>query len=144
MSERIIRLSQVQNSANINLSTMLANTVYLMVTCSDASTALTAAANVAYIRAPRAFTINSVSASLANTSGSGNVTVAIQKNGTQVLSTNMNVDTLSTTSIGGNTPGVIGVSSVAFNDLLQFQIVNAGTGAQGLIVTINGYAYASP
>ena len=144
MSERIIRLSQVQNSANINLSTILANSVYLMVTCSDSNTALVAAANVAYVRAPRAFTINTISASLANASGTGNVTVAIQKNGSQVLSTNMNVDTLSTTSIGGNTPGVVGSASVAFNDLLQFQIVNAGAGAQGLIVTINGYAYVSP
>jgi hypothetical protein len=112
--------------------------VVLQLACSDLVTALATATGVAYCRAPCAFTITAVRASLLTASSSGLPTVNIKKNGVTVLSTALSIDATEKTSTTAATPAVISVPAVADDDELSIDITVAGTGAKGLIVSIIG------
>jgi hypothetical protein len=112
--------------------------VVIQLACSDLVTALSAAAGVAYVRAPKAFTLTGVRSSLQTVSSSGLVTVDINKNGVTVLSTELSIDATEKTSTTAATPAVISVSAIADDDELSIDISAAGTGAKGLIVTLLG------
>lgn len=115
-----------------------ASAIELQVACSDMVTPLGAASGVAYIRAPRAFTISSVRASLAAVSSSGAVQIDINVNGSTVLSTKLTIDSGEFTSITAATSAVVSAPDIDDDDLIQFDIDSAGTDAAGLIVTLLG------
>jgi hypothetical protein len=112
--------------------------VVIQVACSDLTTALTVGAGKGYVRAPRAFTLTEVRASLFVVSSSGLVTVTINKNGVAMLSTPITIDANEKTSETAAAPAVIGTSAVADDDELAINITAAGTGAKGLVVTLIG------
>lgn len=113
-------------------------TIALQLACSDLITDIANAAGVAYVRAPSAFTLTDVRASLQTASSSGAVTVDIKKNGVTVLSTALSIDATENTSTTAATPAVISVSAIADDDELSIDITGAGTGAKGLIVSLLG------
>ncbi len=111
------------------------------IACSDLTTALTTGASKAYFRAPNAFTVTEVRASLLTAQPSGSIfTVNIKENGTTILSTKITIDNTTTTSVGASTPPVISDSSIADDSIITIDIDQVGTsGATGLIVTLIGH-----
>lgn len=112
--------------------------ITLQVACSDLTTALATGTTKAYLRAPRAFTLVSVRSSLATVSSSGLVTVDINVNGSTILSTKLSIDASEKTSVTAATPAVISGTAIADDDEIAIDIDAAGTGAKGLIVTLQG------
>jgi len=110
----------------------------IQLSCSDLTTALAPATNVGYVRAPRAFMITAIRASLLTASSSGVVTIDVNKNGSTILSTKLTIDANETTSVTAATPPVISDTAVADDDLLAIDIDGAGTNAAGLILTFIG------
>lgn len=109
--------------------------------CSDLTTNLTTGTGKAYFRAPYAFTITAVRASLNTAQTAGSIfTVDINENGTTILSTKITIDNNELTSVTAATPPVISDTSLADNSIISVDIDQVGTaGAKGLIVYIIGY-----
>lgn len=106
--------------------------------CSDLTTALEAAESVGYCRAPRAFTLTAVRASLLEASSSGAVTIDINVNGESILSTKLTIDGGAKTSVGAQAPAVISDAEIDDDDEITVDIDGAGTDAKGLVITLLG------
>jgi hypothetical protein len=131
---RRVTIDEIAARAAIGVSPL----IEVQLSCSDLSTELEAASNAGYFRAPRAFTITAVRASLLVTSSSGDVVVNIKKNGATILSTKITVDAGDLTSVGSAAPPVLASSAVADDDLISIDIDSPGADAKGLVVTILG------
>jgi len=106
---------------------------------SDETTAITTGTAKLTVRAPYAFTLTSVTASLTTSSSSGIPTVDINLTGTgTVLSTKLTIDASETTSTTAAAAAVISVSAITADGELTFDIDVAGTGAAGLKVWLHG------
>ncbi len=112
--------------------------IEIQLACSNLTSDLLAATNVAYFRAPRAFTITSIRASLLVSSETGALTIDVNKNGSSIFSTPLTIDQEELTSTTAATPAVISDTAVADDDEFRIDLDNAGLGARGLIVTILG------
>jgi hypothetical protein len=112
--------------------------VEFCVVLSDETTAITTGTAKATIRAPYAFTVTAVRASLTTASSSGIPTVDINESGTTILSTKLTIDASEKTSTTAATAAVISDASIADDAELTFDIDVAGTGATGLKVWIYG------
>lgn len=112
--------------------------VLIQLACSDLTTNLTTGTGKAYFRAPYAFTITEVRASLDDPSSSGAVTVDINVSGSTILSTKLTIDATEETSETAATPPVLSSTAVADDAKVTVDIDGAGTDAKGLIVTIIG------
>ena len=99
---------------------------------SDETTAITTGTAKLTARAPFAFTLSAVRASLSTASSSGIPTVDINENGTTVLSTKLTIDANEKTSTTAATAAVISDPAIADDAELTFDIDVAGTGAKGL------------
>ena len=139
MSERAIRLEQVRNQANITLDNLLANNFVIMVPCSGLTSILSAGGPAAYLNSPKSFTLTNVSASLLQASNGGAVSVQVTGNGSNLLSSVITIDNLSTTSITSNSGAVISNSTIVLDEVLSFNVITAGANALGLIVKLSGY-----
>lgn len=112
--------------------------IEVQLACSNLTTSLAVADNVGYFRAPRAFTIEQVRASLLTASSSGAVEIDIEKNGSTIFSTKLTIDANELTSTTAATAAVLSDTSAGDDDLFAIHIDAAGTGAKGLIITILG------
>jgi len=105
---------------------------------SDEATAITTGTAKVTWRAPWAFTLTAVRASLNTASSSGIPTVDINEGGTTILSTKLTIDANEKTSTTAAAAAVISDSAIADDAELTFDIDVAGTGAKGLKVTLIG------
>lgn len=112
--------------------------VLIGVALSDETTAITTGTAKVTIRAPYAFTLTAVRASLTTASSSGTPTVDINESGTTVLSTKLSIDANEKTSTTAASAAVISDSSIADDAEITFDIDTAGTGATGLKVWLIG------
>lgn len=108
----------------------------IIVALGDESTAITTGTAKVTIRAPRAMTLTSVSASLTTASSSGLPQFDVNKNGTTIFSTKPTIDVSEKTTATAATPSVLSVTAIAADDELTFDIVTAGTGAAGAKVVL--------
>jgi hypothetical protein len=113
--------------------------VEVCIALSDETTAITTGTAKATWRAPWAFTVTSVRASVNTVSSSGLPTVDINETGTTILSTKLTIDASEFTSTSAATAAVISDTAIADDAELTFDVDTAGTGAKGLKVTIYGY-----
>lgn len=112
-----------------------------IIACSDLSTALTTGTGKAYFRAPYAFTLTAVRASLFVAGGtSGTTTIDINESGTTVLSTKLTIDQGEKTSQTAATPAVISDSAIADDAEITIDIdaISGGATEAGLIVILIG------
>jgi hypothetical protein len=116
----------------------VAEPVVIQIAASDLTTDLSAGTAKAYVRAPCAFTVTQVRASLLDASTSGAVTIDINEAGVSILSTKLTIDQGEKTSVTAATPPVISDASIADDAEITIDIDAAGVDAQGLIVTIRG------
>jgi hypothetical protein len=114
--------------------------VAIQVACSDLTTALTIGTGKAYFRAPYAFTLTAVRASLGTAQASGSIfTVDINEGGTSLLSTKLTIDNTEKTSTTAAAAAVISDSAIADDAEISIDIDQVGDGtAKGLIVTLIG------
>lgn len=112
-----------------------------IVACSDETTPVITGTGKARFRAPYAFTITGVRASLTTAQASGSIfTVDINENGTSILSTKITIDNTEKTSTTAATPPVVSDASIADDSEITFDIDQIGDGtATGLKVAIIGY-----
>jgi hypothetical protein len=116
----------------------VAGSVTIQLACSDLISDLVTGTNRAYVRAPKAFTLNEVRASLLEASSSGHVTVGINKNGASILYPDITIDQGEKTSESAVTAAIITDDDIADDDEITIDIITAGSGAKGLIVTLKG------
>jgi hypothetical protein len=114
--------------------------VEFYVAASDLTTALTTGTNKAYFRAPYAFTVTEVRASVLTAQSSGSLlTFNIKESGTTILSTKITLDNTETTSVTAATPPVISDTSIADDAIVSIDVDQVGTGPAGAIILIKGY-----
>lgn len=111
-----------------------------IVACSDETTALTTGTAKVTFRAPYAFTLTAVRASLTTAQTSGSIfTVDINESGTSVLSTKLTIDNTEKTSTTAATAAVISDSAIADDAEITIDIDQVGDGtAKGLKVVLIG------
>lgn len=112
----------------------------IQIAISEAGQAIVAATGVAYFRAPFAFKINDVRASLAVASATGGLEFDVKINGVSIFDTDLlTIDQGDTTSVGAGTPPNIdtAANSVGDDDEITFDITNDGDGAaETAIITL--------
>ena len=111
-----------------------------IIACSDMTTALTTGTGKAYFRAPYAFTVTSVSASVFTAPTGAGITVDVNDSGTTIMSTTkIGIDATEKTSVTG-TAGVVTDTAIAADAEITFDIDGVGStiAGAGLIVTIQG------
>lgn len=126
---------------SLNLSTMQPKATFPVVlgfALSDETTAITTGTAKLTVRAPYAFTLTAVRATLTTASSSGTPTVDINEGGTTILSTKLTIDSGEKTSTTAAAAAVISDSSIADDAELTFDIDVAGTGATGLKIWLLG------
>ncbi len=112
----------------------------ICVALSDESTDLTAGTAKRTIRAPRAFTVTGVRASVSTAPVGSTIDIDINEDGTSILSTVITIDASETTSTTAATPPVFIPSTIIADDaLITFDIdrigsTTAGTGAKVCIL----------
>lgn len=113
--------------------------VLIQVAASDETTALTTGTKVTF-RAPYAFTLSSVRASLTTAQSAGSIfTVNVKKNGTTIFSTLLTIDNTEKTTTTAATPAVLSTTAIADDDEITISIDQVGTsGALGLKVSLIG------
>jgi hypothetical protein len=112
--------------------------VAIQLAISDESTAITTGIAKITFRAPYAFTLTGVRASLSTASSSGLPTFAIKMGGTSILSTNLSINASAKTSVGATTPAVISTSAITDDAEITVDVTVAGTGATGAKITLIG------
>lgn len=113
----------------------------VQVAASDETTALTTGVKKVIFRAPAAFTLTGVRASLSVAQTSGSIfTVDINLGGTSVLGTKLTIDNNETTSVTAATPATIVNNNITDDGELSIDIDQIGNGtAKGLKVTLIGH-----
>jgi hypothetical protein len=99
---------------------------------------LVAGNDAAYFRAPFAFELTEVRASLDVASSGAAVEIDVNDDTVSVFSTVLSIDAGSLTSVGATTPAVIANPTIADDSEITFDIDVEGTGAEYLIVTLIG------
>ena len=130
----------VTDNGDGNANISILNKVSLTLPLSDLVTVLVAGANVAYVRAPRAFTLTQARASLLTAGATGNVNVQVTINGTNAFSNLLQIEAGNVTSVGSTFPPIITTPTIPDDANLKYSIISAGTSAVGLIVTLSGLA----
>jgi hypothetical protein len=106
-------------------------------------------ANIAYFRAPKAFTLTTLRASLGNAAttfgASNSCNIQIFMNGANVLTSGavggsgqLKFNQSSNTTVGATSPYVIANGTFVDDGLVAIQLCNVGAGANGLIITLIG------
>ncbi len=144
---RVVGLGNVDNTADaakpVSTAQQTAIDVakpieFITVALSDETTTITTGNAKVIMRMPLAFTLTAVRASLATASSSGIPTVDINEGGATILSTKLTIDASEKTSTTAATAAVISDASLADDAEITFDIDVAGTGANGLKVTLIG------
>ncbi len=116
-----------------------ADPVVLIIACSDESTAIVTGTGKVTFRAPFAFTLTAVRASLKTAASSGTFTVDINESGTTLLSTKLTIDATEKTSTTAAAAAVISDSAIADDAEITIDVDDDAAGdAVGLKVTLIG------
>lgn len=137
-SANVILQNRITAGTLEHLQDAVNSATVIQLACSDLTSSLTDGSNKAYVRAPRAFTLTSVRASLLEASSSGPVCVDVNVNGASILYPQITIDQGEKTSLSASTPPFIEDGIIADDDEITIDIVTPGTGAKGLIVTLLG------
>ena len=135
-----LTITGTTSSNTISATTYQNLPIEIQAAASDETTAITTGTTKVTFRAPCAFTLTSVRASLTTAQTSGNIfTVDINLNGTSVLSTKLTIDNTERTSTTAATPPVISTSSIPDDGEISVDVDQIGDGtAKGLKITLLG------
>ena len=115
-------------------------TEYIVIACSDETTALAAGTAKATFRMPYAMTLTGVRASVTTAPTGSTLTVDINDGGTTILSTKLTIDATEETSTTAATPAVISDTALASDAEITIDIDSVGStvAGAGLKVTLIG------
>ena len=108
----------------------------IIVAVSPETTTLTTGAAKVTFRAPKAFTLANVRASLTTASELGVVTVDVNLNGSSIFTTPLTIDVAEKTSVTAATPMTLGTTAIPDDAEFTIDVDTAGQGAIGLKVTL--------
>ena len=117
------------------------NTTSFVVACSDETTDLETGDDKAQIRLPFQFELTSISANV-NTAPTGStISIQVQEDGSDILSTPITIDASETTSETAAVPPVISDSTLASNSIISFDLdqIGSSTAGTGLKINLIGY-----
>ena len=129
------------DSSNTDGNAWLDNTTSFVIACSDETSDLATGDDKAQIRIPFQFELTSVSANV-NTAPTGStISIQIQEDGSDILSTPITIDASETTSETAATPPVISDSTLASNSIISIDLdqIGSSTAGTGLKVNLIGY-----
>ena len=114
--------------------------VFIQLAVSDETTDLTTGTAKVTLRAPHAFTLTAVRASVTTAPVGADLVVDVNEGGTSVLSTEISIDDGDKTSVGSATPPVISDSAIADDAEITVDIdqIGSGTAGAGLKITLIG------
>ena len=117
------------------------NTTSFVVACSDETSDLETGDDKAQIRLPFQFELTSISANV-NTAPTGStISIQVQEDGSDILSTPITIDASETTSESAAAPPVISDSTLASNSIISIDLDQIGstTAGTGLKINLVGY-----
>jgi hypothetical protein len=129
------------DSSNVDGNAWLDNTTSFVIACSDESTDLVIGDDKAQIRLPFQFELTSISANV-NTAPTGStISIQVQEDGSDILSTPITIDVSETTSESAATPPVISDSTLAANSIISIDLdqIGSSTAGTGLKINLIGY-----
>lgn len=106
--------------------------------CTDETTEITATGVYVTFQFPYAFNIESLYASLTTASDGGDVSIAVNVNGVDILSTDITIEEGETSSLTATTQPVVSSPSLAAADVVTLEVLTAGASATGLKVVLVG------
>jgi len=116
-------------------------TTSFVVACSDEDSDLETGDDKAQIRLPFQFELTSISANV-NTAPTGStISIQVQEDGSDILSTPITIDISETTSESAAAPPVISDSTLASNSIISIDLdqIGSSTAGTGLKVNLIGY-----
>ena len=137
----MVTFLQSANAADARSAIGASDTVeYIVIACSDETTALTAGTAKVTFRMPYAMTLTSVRASVTTAPTGSTLTVDINDGGTTILSTKLTIDVSEKTSTTAATPAVISDTALASDAEITIDIDSVGStvAGAGLKVTLIG------
>ena len=117
------------------------NTTSFVIACSDETSDLETGDDKAQIRLPFQFELTSISANV-NTAPTGStISIQVQEDGSDILSTPITIDASETTSETAAVSPVISDSTLASNSIISIDLdqVGSSTAGTGLKVNLIGY-----
>lgn len=133
-----IALEQLSRMPRLGSRLYPGQTSAFVLALGDEATAIAAGTGKFKFRAPYAFNLTQVRASVATASSSGNIQLDIKVGGVSALSGPIYLGATQTSSTQAAVQPVIGASLIADDAEVTIDIVAAGTGAAGLKVTLTG------
>lgn len=139
----LARAKQVINEFQLvqrgfDLIGQVSNVTKYQLSCSDLTSDLQATENAAYFRVQRQLTLYEVRASLIEASVGGPVEVSITVNGADLLSGTLQIDPGELTSETATIQPTLVLTEIPDDAEVRIDIVQPGTGAKGLIVSVLG------
>ena len=117
------------------------NTTSFVIACSDETSDLETGDDKAQIRLPFQFELTSISANV-NTAPTGStISVQVQEDGSDILSTPITIDISETTSETAAAPPVISDSTLASNSIISIDLDQIGSTIAGTGLKINLIGY---
>ena len=117
------------------------NTTSFVIACSDETTDLETGDDKAQIRLPFQFELTSISANVYTAPTGSTISIQVQEDGSDILSTPITLDVSETTSESAATPPVISDSTLASNSIISIDLdqIGSSTAGTGLKVNLVGY-----
>ena len=117
------------------------NTISFVIACSDETSDLETGDDKAQIRLPFQFELTSISANV-NTAPVGSaISIQVQEDGSDILSTPITIDVTETTSEDAAAQPVISDSTLASNSIISIDLdqIGSSTAGTGLKINLIGY-----
>ena len=117
------------------------NTTSFVVACSDETSDLVVGDDKAQIRLPFQFELTSISANVNTAPVGSTISIQVQEDGSDILSTPITIDVSETTSATAAVPPVISDSTLASNSIISIDLdqIGSSTAGTGLKINLIGY-----
>ena len=129
------------DSTNTDGNAWLDNTTSFVIACSDETSDLETGDDKAQLRLPFQFELTSISANV-NTAPTGStISIQVQEDGSDILSTPITIDISELTSESAAVPPVISDSTLAANSIISIDLDQIGSTIAGTGLKINLVGY---
>jgi len=117
------------------------NTTSFVIACSDETSDLETGDNKAQIRLPFQFELTDITANVNIAPVGSAISIQVQEDGSDILSTPITIDVTDTTSESAATQPVISDSTLASNSIISIDldIIGSSTAGTGLKINLIGY-----
>jgi len=117
------------------------NTISFVIACSDETSDLVVGDDKSQNRLPFQFELTSISANVNTAPVGSTISIQVQEDGSDILSTPITIDVTETTSATAAVPPVINDSTLAANSIISIDLdqIGSSTAGTGLKINLVGY-----